>query len=157
MMSGMNWSKSPEQAKEKEQETTRIAGGQAAIEAAQSYRETNNARADDVFAWAKDTGKGVETILSQSYDMNPFFAQAAAEMTNRLILQAGEGDPLTPQQIVQQIRGNAEVMGLTGPITDAANNYGKQMLQINGAFDVETAEDYFTGFQSEVTEKFERA
>ena len=138
----------------KEQETTRIAGGQAAIEAAQSYRETNNARADDVFAWAKDTGKGVETILSQSYDMNPFFAQAAAEMTNRLILQAGEGDPLTPQQIVQQIRGNAEVMGLTGPITDAANNYGKQMLQINGAFDVETAEDYFTGFQTEFTEKF---
>jgi len=138
----------------KQQETTRIASGAAAVEAQQRFVENNNKRAEDLFAYAKENGKGVETILSQSYDMNPAFAQQASEMTNQIILAAGDNEQPTPQQIVEQIRGNAEVMGLTRPISDAANAYGQQMRQVNGAFDVITAEDYFAGFQTEVTEKF---
>ena len=136
------------------QETARIASGTAAIEAQKSFLEINNTRSEDLFAYAGDAGKGVESILSLSYDMNPFFAQAASEMTNQIILAAGENEQPTPQQIVQQIRANTEVMGLTQSATDAANAYGQQMRQVNGAFDVVTADDYFTGFQTEVTDKF---
>tara|TARA_B110000046_G_scaffold10626_1_gene10631 strand:+ start:31193 stop:33409 length:2217 start_codon:yes stop_codon:yes gene_type:complete len=139
------------------QQTRRTAVSSASVQAAQSYREANNDRQDDLFAWAKDTGKGVETILSQSYDMNNTFAQAAADMTNKLLLNGGEDNPPTPQDIVQQIRGNAEIMGLTVPINEAAVNHGQQMAQVNGAFDVITADQYFTGFQAEVTEKFGKA
>ena len=152
-----DWTKLVEIARETQRtdQTKRRADGAASAQSAsETYLKNNITRADDLFAYAGDTGKGVETILSQSYAMNPLFAQAAAEMTNQLLLQAGEDNTLTPQQIVQQIRGDAEIMGLTELASDAAVNYGQQMRQVNGAFDVETSEDYFNNFQTEYTQKF---
>ena len=87
--------------------------------------------------------------------MNSFFAQAAAARTNEIVSAAGE-DGILPEQIVAQLKADRELMSYTKPISAAATEYGNQMLQINGAFDVEEADVYFDNFQGEYNEKFDQ-
>ena len=138
----------------REQQNKRVEGASAAVLQAQKYMETNAQRGDELFKFAGAEGQAVEELLSMQYDMNPSFMRAAADLTNRIVQGAGEDTTVLPEDIVSQIKSNADVMALTGPIADAAAASGNKMLQINGAFDVETADSYLTNFQTEYTEKF---
>ena len=139
------------------QQDTRTKAATTATTAAQQYIQNNTERADGAFRFSQQHGAGVESILSGMYDMNPSFARAAAEATNKLILDLGDkSDTLTPETIVQAIQGDPQIMGLTRSVTDAATAHGNRLLQTNGAFDVETADNYFSGFQEEFTSEFEK-
>lgn len=138
----------------RDQQNKRIEGAAASTLQAQKYMETNAQRGDELFKFAGPPGEAVEELLSMQFDMNPFFMKAAADATNRIVLEAGEDTTVLPQDIVNQLKSNPEIMALTGPIQNAAAASGNKMLQINGAFDVETADSYLTNFQTEYTEKF---
>ena len=141
-----------------DQENRRAANADKLREVSSTYLTNNLERADDIFATTSNTGKAVEAILSQKYDMNPVFARVAADETMRLLQVHAQGPDkevdLRPEEIVTALESNPQIMATTKDITVAATDYANRMGGITGAFDIETFDSYNKRFNEAIDEEF---